>query len=401
MSELICGLDIGTSKISVILGQFKEPNKLIIMRKAKLASEGIERGKVLDMEKFTQVIERVMQSVEADKTLRPTRIILGVGNELLRIQHYRRTIIISERSQEIKNSHIERLIKETMDTVVPFDYETLHVLSKEFIVDGQEKIRDPRGMFGNRLSGDFLVMFFPSSTLYNLKKGVYNAGYEVDRVFFSGYTTAFSFLDEEERNEGVIFLKIGGGTTTLAKFSGGIPVFFEIFPFGGIDIDYALSKALGVSLEEAKKIKEKYGGLENRKEKIISEVSLKEFSQEQLIKIVKDVLERFLLRIKRKMAKFYGLDKVPFGIVLAGETFLLEGLVEKVEEIFRIPARLGVIKNIEDLTNKEENLFTYSDPIGLLRFDYLHRSSSKAIEKKLNSLRRFMLFAKKLFEEYF
>jgi|GEM_PF-3061830 len=396
--EILCGLDIGVSKISVVLGEFKEPERLSIIKKAKVESEGLERGKVLDIEKFTQTVEKVMHMVGADKEFKPARIVLGIGNGDLMLQHCRRTIFISERAQEIKNFHIERLINDTLDNAIPFDHESLHIFPREFILDGQNGIKNPCGMFGSKLSADFLIITIPVSILYNLKKGVYNAGYEIDSVIFSGISSAFSFLNKEERTLGVVFLKIGGGITSIVKFREEKPVFLEIFPFGGIDIDYALSNALNISLEEAKELKEKYGSLDIKgDEKIILEKSDKEVSQIKVNKIIKDVVERFLFQIKRRLDKSRILENIPSGVIVGGDTFYIEGLIEKVEEVLHVPVKLGIIRNVEDLTGKENNLFTFSDPIGLLFFDYLYRTPKEIHKKPLNIFQKL----RKLFEEYF
>ncbi|MCM8798320.1 MAG: cell division protein FtsA [Candidatus Omnitrophica bacterium] len=401
--EIICGLDIGTSKISVILGEFSLPHKLNILAKAKVEPEGLERGKVLDIEKFTHSIESVMHMTGADRELKPVRIILGVGNDSLRISQYRRSSVLSERSQEIKNFHIERLREETLEMAVPFDHEVLHIFSKEFMVDGQAQIRDPRGMFGNRISADFLLVTISSSVLHNIKRGIYNAGYAVDTVVFSDLASAFTLLDEGERNEGVIFLKIGGGMTTVVKFSGGVPVFLEIIPFGGIDIDTTIAKALGISQEEAKELREKYGGFPPGlpQEKIIIEKSGKVVKCNELAGIINRALERVLFQIRKRIEKYQKLDYLPYGIVLGGGVFLFEGLVEKVEEVFRLPARLGVVKDVEDSTGKESNFYAWADPLGLVKFSPPTQVSNPAIDKHLNPFQRLFLRTKKIFEEYF
>ncbi|MFN7169929.1 MAG: cell division protein FtsA [Candidatus Omnitrophota bacterium] len=402
--EIICGLDIGTSKISVVLGELNASNnKLGILAKAKVNAEGLERGKVLDIEKFTHSIELVMHMAGTDRELKPAKIILGIGNDSLRVYRYRRTTIISERIQEIKNFHIEHLIEETLNMAVPFDYEILHIFPEEFIVDGQGKIRDPRGMFGNRISADFLLVTISSSVLHNIKKGIYNAGYAADTILFTDLASAFTFLDEEERNAGVIFLKIGGGMTSVIKFLGGVPVFLEIIPFGGVDIDTAIAKATGVSVEEAKELKERYGGLslEIPQEKIILKKSGKMLKRDELVRIINRILERVLFQIKKKIEKYENLSCLPYGIVLGGNTFLLEDLVEKVEEIFRLPVRLGSVKGIEDFTGGESNLYSWADSLGLLRFNSFSKVSKQNIDKHLHPFQKFLLHTKKIFEEYF
>ncbi|MCM8784044.1 MAG: cell division protein FtsA [Candidatus Omnitrophica bacterium] len=398
--EIVCGLDIGTSKISAVLGEFRDDN-LVILAKDRMASEGMERGKVLNMEKFTAVIESIMHKVNKD--FLPNRIILGISNDCLRVMNYRRSIMLSEKTQEIKNHHIERLINETVDNSVPFDHEVLHIFTREFMVDGQSKIRDPRGMFGSKLSADFLFITLPTSVLQNIKKGIYNAGYDVDITIYSGLASAFAFLEEEERNSGVLYLEIGGGITTVVKFMGGVPINLEIFPFGGIDIDKAIAKALNISLDEAEELKKNYGSLYPaiKQEKIIRKNGEKELSIEKLIKIIENVSEGFLFQIKRKIEKSSVFDYLPAGIVLGGCTFLLEGLVEKVGEIFRFPIRLGTVRVSEDLSGKEDSLYSWADTIGLLYFDHFNRASKKDSKKTLNPIKKFILHAKKIFEEYF
>lgn len=398
--EIICGLDIGTSKISAVLGKFNE-DKLTILAKDKVDAEGLERGKVLNMEEFSRLIDKVMQKV-SDK-IKPSRIIIGISNDCIKVFNYRKTIMISEKSQEIKSSHVERLINEAIDTSIPFDYEVLHVFPREFRVDGQGNIRDPRGMFGNRLSADFLFITSPVSTLQNIKKGIYNAGYDIDVTVFSRLASAFAFLNEEERLAGVLCLEIGGGLTSIVKFMGGIPVFLEIVPFGGMDIDVAIAKAFAISLDEAKELKESYGSLysEVKQEKIIMEKGGKELNQDKLVKIIREILESFLFQIKRKMEKAHLFEYLPHGIVVGGGTFLLEGLVENTAEIFRLPLRLGTVKVNEDLSGKEYSLYPWADVIGLLYFDHFNRTFRKKPPSPTGLFQKFIFSINRVLEEYF
>ncbi len=400
--EIICGLDIGTSKISACVGEFIDTDRFRILGRARIDSEGLERGKVLDIEKFTRAAERIMHLIHADKDLKPGRLVLGIGTECLRIQHYRRTAAISERGREIKSSDIGNLINSALEMAVPFDHEMLHVFPQEFVVDGQSKIKDPRGMFGCKISTRILVISAPSSLLYNLKKGIYNAGCDVDSVVFSGLGSSFAFLSEEERNAGAIFLESGGGITSAIKFSEGYPVYTEIIPFGGMDIEAIIARALGISLPEAKELKEQHGSLlEQSAHRIILNKRETEITQTKLKELILPAAERILFQIKRRLESSNCLEYTPSGIILGGGSFLLEGLVEKVEDIFRLPTRLGAIGNIEDWTQDEKSLFLQSASIGLIRFDRLHTNRELPRQLEVGPLQRFIIRTKRIFEEYF
>ncbi len=401
--EIICGLDIGATKLTAVVGEFGQNNRLRLLSKASLPSEGVEKGKILDMEKFTRTVEGIMNSVRLDRNLKPDRLVVGVSSDCLKIHNYRRTSTISERGREIKNADIEKLMTNALDMVLPLDHEMIHVFPQEFSVDGQNNIRNPRGMFGSKVSVRVLVMSAPVSFLHNIKRCIYNAGYDMDNIVFSGLGSGLSFLTEEERIQGVIFIEVGGGLTSLIKFKESCPVFLEVIPFGGLDIDKAIANAFGVPLGEAEELKNKYGNLNvNQPEnKAVLDSLGKEVDRNKLNGIILSSTERLLFQIKRKLENYNLLQATPSGIVLGGRPFLLDGFVEKTEDFFRIPTRLGNVGKLEDWSKDNASLFYFASAIGLIYFDNSGKIKESCAVSGSRFLNRFIQRTKEIFEEYF
>jgi len=401
--EVICGLDIGVSKISATIGEFSPANKFRLLAGARMDSEGLERGKVLDIEKLTKTIEKIMGILRAESDFKPDRLVMGMGTGCLKVQSYRRTSTIADRAREIKGPDVDRLINNALEMAVPLDHEMLHAFPQEFVVDGQNRIKDPKGMFGSKIAVRLLVISAPTSLLHNLKKCVYNAGYDVDAVSFSGLGSSFAFLTEEEREAGVIFLEIGGGITSVIKFIEGLPAFLEIIPFGGMDIDEVIAKAISIPLSEAKELKDKYGSLntEQLDSRIILDRRETEVTQVKLKQLIVPAVERILFQIEKRLDNSNGLKYTPSGIVLGGGSFLLEGLVEKIEEIFRLPVKLGVVKNAEDWTKDKKNIFLLSGPIGLIYLDHFNRTRELSSQSEVGYFKKLIRKTKDIFEEYF
>jgi cell division protein FtsA len=402
--EIVCGLDIGATKVSASIGEFGQDARFRLLGKARVASEGIDRGRVMEMEDSTRTIEKAMNIIRLDSGLKIGRLVLGVGGDSLKVSSYRKTLSISERGKEIKELDVHKLIESTLDTAIPFDHEVLHIFPQEFSVDGQGRIKDPRGMFGSKISVHALIISGPSSVLYNLKKCVYNAGYNVDRVVFSGLGSGFVFSKDEERISGLTFLEIGGGITTLLKFVENSPVLLEIIHFGGIDLDIIIAEALGISLPEANALKNKYGSLnmEQADHRIILDKQDKEISRLKLRQLMEPAIERLLFQIKKKIENTNDTASVgTSGIILGGGTFLLEGLVEKAEGILRIPVRLGLVRDIQNLTKDEKSLFSQASSIGIAYFDRFSRTKELSISSGGSPLQKLILRTKEIFEEYF
>ena len=384
------GLDIGTTKIVAMIGRKNEYDKLEILGIGKSKSLGVHRGVVNNITQTIQSIQQAVLESETDSGLKIGEVTVGIAGQHIRsLQHS--DYITRENSELVINEEdIDRLINQVHKLVMLPGEEIIHVLPQDYKVDGQAEVKEPIGMYGERLEANFHVVVGQVSSIRNIGRCVQTAGLELDGITLEPLASANAVLSQEEKEAGVALIDIGGGTTDLAVFKDGIIRHTAVIPFGGNVITEDIKEGCSIIEKQAELLKIKFGSAwpgENKDNEIVSIPGLrgrdpKEITLKNLSKIIHarvvEIIEQVYVEIKN-----YGHEeqkkKLIAGIVLTGGGSQLKHLKQLVEYITGMDTRVGYPN--EHLAGDSDSDITspmYATAVGLV-MDSLMRQ-----EKRMN-----------------
>ena len=385
------GLDIGTTKIVAMIGRKNEYDKLEILGIGKSKSLGVHRGVVNNITQTIQSIQQAVLESEADSGLKIGEVTVGIaGRHIRSLQHS--DYITRENSELVINEEdIDRLINQVHKLVMLPGEEIIHVLPQDYKVDGQAEIKEPIGMYGERLEANFHVVVGQVSSIRNIGRCVQTAGLDLDGITLEPLASANAVLSQEEKEAGVALIDIGGGTTDLAVFKDGIIRHTAVIPFGGNVITEDIKEGCSIIEKQAELLKIKFGSAwpgENKENEIVSIPGLrgrdpKEITLKNLSKIIHarvvEIIEQVYVEIKN-----YGHEeqkkKLIAGIVLTGGGSQLKHLKQLVEYITGMDTRVGYPN--EHLAGDSDSDITspmYATAVGLV-MDSLLRQEKRSIE---------------------
>ena len=385
------GLDIGTTKIVAMIGRKNEYDKLEILGIGKSKSLGVHRGVVNDITQTIQSIQQAVLESETDSGLKIGEVTVGIAGQHIRsLQHS--DYITRENSESVINEEdIDRLINQVHKLVMLPGEEIIHVLPQDYKVDGQAEVKEPIGMYGERLEANFHVVVGQVSSIRNIGRCVQTAGLELDGITLEPLASANAVLSQEEKEAGVALIDIGGGTTDLAVFKDGIIRHTAVIPFGGNVITEDIKEGCSIIEKQAELLKIKFGSAwpgENKENEIVSIPGLrgrdpKEITLKNLSKIIHarvvEIIEQVYVEIKN-----YGHEeqkkKLIAGIVLTGGGSQLKHLKQLVEYITGMDTRVGYPN--EHLAGDSDSDITspmYATAVGLV-MDSLMRQEKRISE---------------------
>ncbi|MDA8924266.1 cell division protein FtsA [Flavobacteriaceae bacterium] len=376
--EIAVGLDIGTTKIVVMVGQKNEFDKVEILGIGKSKSLGVHRGVVNNITQTIQSIQQATLEANAKSGLTINEVVVGIAGQHIRsLQHS--DYITRENADEVIDEHdIETLINQVYKLVMLPGEEIIHVLPQEYKVDGQAEIKEPIGMYGGRLEANFHVVVGQVSSIRNIGRCIKSAGLEMGNITLEPIASSDAVLSQEEKEAGVALIDIGGGTTDLAIFKDGIIRHTAVIPFGGNVITEDIKEGCSIIQKQAELLKVKFGSAwpgENKETEIVSIPGLrgrdpKEISLKTLSKIINarviEIIEQAYLEIKN-----YGHEdqkkKLIAGIVLTGGGSQLKHLKQLVEYITGMDTRVGYPnEHLAGDTDEQTTSPMYSTAVGLL-----------------------------------
>ena len=385
------GLDIGTTKIVSMIGRKNEYDKLEILGIGKSKSLGVHRGVVNNITQTIQSIQQAVLESETDSGLKIGEVTVGIAGQHIRsLQHS--DYITRENSESVINEEdIDRLINQVHKLVMLPGEEIIHVLPQDYKVDGQAEVKEPIGMYGERLEANFHVVVGQVSSIRNIGRCVQTAGLELDGITLEPLASANAVLSQEEKEAGVALIDIGGGTTDLAVFKDGIIRHTAVIPFGGNVITEDIKEGCSIIEKQAELLKIKFGSAwpgENKENEIVSIPGLrgrdpKEITLKNLSKIIHarvvEIIEQVYVEIKN-----YGHEeqkkKLIAGIVLTGGGSQLKHLKQLVEYITGMDTRVGYPN--EHLAGDSDSDITspmYATAVGLV-MDSLMRQEKRISE---------------------
>ncbi len=376
--NLIVGLDIGTSKVAAIVGEVTPDGTIDVIGIGSNRSRGLKKGVVVNLESTVHSIQRAVEEAELMAGCQINSVYVGIAGS--HISSLNSNGVVAIRENEVIQSDIERVIDSARAVAIPADQKILHIMPQEFIIDGQEGIKEPVGMAGIRLEAKVHIVTGAVSAAQNIIKCVRRCGLEVDDIILEQLASSSSVLMDDEKELGVCLVDIGGGTADIAVFCDGFIRHTAVIPIAGDQVTNDIAVALRTPTQSADDIKLKYAcaltQLVQQDEMIdvpsIGDRPTRKISRANLAEIIEPRYEELMMLIQAELRRSGYEDLVAAGVVLTGGSAKVEGLVELAEEVFHMPVRLGAPQYVSGLSDVVRNPI-YATGVGLLLFGQQNR----------------------------
>ena len=341
------GLDIGTSSIKVLVAELVN-GEVNVIGVSNAKSKGVKDGIIVDIEAAATAIKSAISQAEEKAGISIKSVNVGLPANLLQVEPTQGMIPVTSDTKEITDQDVENVVKSALTKSMTPDREVITFIPEEFVVDGFQGIRDPRGMMGVRLEMRGILYTGPRTILHNLRKTVERVGVQVDNVIISPLAMVNTVLNEGERDFGTTVMGMGGGQTTVATIRNQELQYTNVNQEGGDYVTKDISKVLRTSKKIAEGLKLNYGeaypplaSKETFQVEVIGEVEPVEVTEEYLAEIISARLKHIFEQIKQDLERRHLLD-LPGGIVLIGGNALLPGVVELAQEVFGVRVKLFV-----------------------------------------------------------
>ena len=374
-SDIIVGLDIGTTKVSIIIGKRNQFNKIEILATGKSISSGVSRGIVSNIDKTVGSIKLALEEVKNKNNIEINEVVVGIAGQHIKSLQHRGEIVRDNIDIEIGQEDIDKLKENMFKLITIPGEEVIHVIPQEYTVDGEDGIQDPKGMAGVKLEANFHVITAQVGAVKNIMRCVEKAGLTPKELILEPFASAIATLDEDELREGVALVDIGGGTTDVAIFLDKIIRHTAVIPFGGNIVTKDIKTGLSILDKQAELLKIKFGsamytddqenvmvsipGLRGREPKEIAVKNLSEIIGARM----KEIIDLVYHEIKVSGYE----NKLMTGIVLTGGGSQLKSLQQLVSFITAKETRIGYPN--EHLSSESKDLVTspmFSTGVGLV-----------------------------------
>ncbi|MHB1300463.1 MAG: cell division protein FtsA [Burkholderiales bacterium] len=369
--NLIVGLDIGTSKIVAIVSEISPEGKLEIIGMGSHPSRGLKKGVVVNIESTVNAIQRALEEAELMADCKIREVYTGIAGSHIKSFNSHGMVAIKEK--EVSQMDVERVVETAKAVNIPTDQQILHILNQEFIIDGQEDVREPLGMSGMRLEVKVHIVTGAISAAQNIVKCVRRCGLVERDLILQPLASAMAVLSEDEKDLGVCLVDIGGGTADIAVFSQGAIRHTAVIPIAGDQITNDIAMALRTPTKEAEDIKVRYGcalrQLADPAEMIevpgVGERGARQLSRQTLAEVIEPRVEELYSLIQAELRRSRFEELLSSGIVITGGSSAMAGMVELGEEVFHMPVRLGIPQYVGGLAEVVRTP-RFSTGVGLL-----------------------------------
>ncbi|MEZ0236791.1 MAG: cell division protein FtsA [Methylophilaceae bacterium] len=369
--NLIVGLDIGTSKIVAIVAELQPEGNLKVIGLGQHPSRGLKKGVVINIDSTVQAIQRALEEAELMADCKITSVFTGIAGSHIKSLNSHGMVKIKD--AEVAQADVDRVIETARAIALPSDQQILHILTQEFIIDGQEDVREPIGMSGMKLEVKVHIVTGAVSAAQNIVKCVKRCGLEVTDLVLQPLASSVSALTEDEKELGVCLVDIGGGTTDIAVFKQGAIRHTAVVPIAGDQMTNDVAVAFRTPTQSAEDIKVKHGcalrqladpkeivevpGVDGRDPRQLSVQTLAEVIEPRVVELYEFVLGE----LRRSGME----EMIASGIVITGGSSMMKGMVELGEEIFHMPVRLGLPRYVGGLSEVVGNP-RYATGVGLV-----------------------------------
>ncbi len=346
--NLVVALDIGTSKVACLVSELGPDGALEILGMGSHESKGLKKGVVVNIEATVAAVQRALEEAELMADCKITSAYVGIAGS--HIRSFNSTGMVAVKDREVGALDVDRALETARAVNIPTDQQILHVLRQEFIIDGQEDVREPIGMSGVRLEVKVHIVTGAVSAAQNIIKCVRRCGIEVKDLILQPLASSRAVLSEDEKDLGVCLLDIGGGTTDIAIFTHGAIRHTAVVPIAGDQITNDIAMALRTPTADAEAIKVRHGvalrQLADPNQMLdvpgIGERGARSLSRQTLAEVIEPRVEELYSLVQQVLRESGFEELLSSGLVLTGGSAVMRGMVELGEEIFHMPVRIGV-----------------------------------------------------------
>ncbi|MDX2008283.1 MAG: cell division protein FtsA [Meiothermus sp.] len=367
---IIVGLDVGTTKVTAVIGELSSDGILDIIGEGTVPSQGMRRGVVTNLERTSEAIRQAVFQAERVAGVKAERAYVGVaGAHVKSVTSHGLAAI--RRGQQIATLDVERAIEQAKAYPFEGDFELIHALPLDYKVDGQEGIRDPVGMAGVRLEVDVHLVAGSKGPLTNLRKAVEDAGLSIEGLVLQSYASGLATLAAEEASMTVMLVDVGGGTTDVAVFRQSRLAHSAVIPLGGDHVAQDIAKLLQIPVEEAERVSKKYGAAlpELADPELVLELSPEgtTYQAAELARIIRPRLREILHLARQSVDEALGPLEITVGkVIVTGGTAMIRGFEELARKQFNLPVRMGKPIGVQGLTDVVASP-THATAVGLVR----------------------------------
>ncbi len=399
--KIICGIDVGSSKIATLIASVDENGKINLIGVSSTISKGVRKNQVVDIDEAVAAITESVESSERMAGYSISSAYISMGGPQIESINQHAVVAVSEPEGEIKESDIQRVNEAARAIPLPSSREILHVIPRAFTVDGQEGIKDPIGMTGVRLETQTHIITGSSTSMRNLVKCVSEVGINVSELVFSGIAASFAILTDTEKELGVVLVDIGGETTDVVIFIDGSVAYSSVVPIGARHITSDMAVGLRISLDSAEKIKlflsknqkapaladqrDGEGIKTNSKKKDDEILDIKSLGIEEDIQKIskKSVVDGIIKPRLQEIFKFVGKElkksgfgtQIPSGLVLCGGGSQTAGVLDQAKYVLGFPARTGSIDGLSGLVEEIDSP-SFASAAGLILYGAAQRNNA-------------------------
>jgi len=415
-NSTVIGLDIGSAKTTLCVGALDALDRVEIFNLSMVRTRGMERGVITNLGEVAECVEEVIRKAENKlssrgrsksksnidkKKIKIHSVCATISGEHIIGNNAKGVLNLSSRPVEISQQDTQRAIDSAKSCVTSIERDILHALAREFIVNGNQRIKNPLGVYGRQLAVNLHIISCDCSFANSLIKAINRAGLDVNGIIYSGLATSLVTLTEPEKQAGVISLELGAGTTNVLFFNEGVLQYTSVIPIGGNDITLEISRRLGIDFFQAEQLKMQYqSAASNYKGSLTDKIIIKKtpssyesITREDLVRIIDEKLEQLLGRIKkdlelsgicqkvnpvrehdspaglignnRRLKSMAFSNGVNCGIVICGGMAFMDGIIEKLEQTLAMPVRLGIVRGFVSNLSGLNNI-SHATGIGLI-----------------------------------
>jgi len=356
----LVSLDIGSTKVCALIAETKEDGRVEIVGKGTAGHKGARKGAIIDVPATVEAIKRATEEAELMAGVQVGRAVVGVAGPSVKSFNSRQVVAVSAKNREISREDIARALDAARSVPIPSEFEILHVLPREFVVDGQDGVADPLGMVGSRLEADVHVITLPVATTQNLLNCINRAGIEVIEMVLEPLAAGAAVLTPDEKELGVVLADIGGGTTEVAVWRQGALVHTSVLGIGGDHFTNDLAVVLKTPVPDAERIKKKYGAAlaalvgedETIDVPLMGGRGVQPVARRRIAEILQPRAEELLTMLWEEATRDNPAQELRAGLVLTGGGASLDGILEVAENLLGASGvRLGVPRDFGGLTD--------------------------------------------------
>jgi cell division protein FtsA len=369
--NLIVGLDIGTSKIVTIVAELLPEGTLKVIGLGQHPSRGLKKGVVINIDSTMQAIQRSIEEAELMADCKINTVFTGIaGNHIKSLNSHG---MVKIKDAEVSQMDVDRVVETARAVSLPADQQILHILTQEFIIDGQDDVREPLGMSGMKLEVKVHIVTGAVAAAQNIVKCIKRCGLEVSDLILQPLASSIAVLTEDEKELGVCLVDIGGGTTDIAVFKNGSIRHTAVIAVAGDQMTNDIAVAFRTPTQSAEDIKIKHGcalrqladarevvevpGVDGREARQLSIQTLAEVIEPRVVELYELVLQE----LRRSGME----EMIASGIVITGGSAMMRGMIDLGEEIFHMPVRMGMPRYVGGLSEVVSNP-RYATGVGLI-----------------------------------